>query len=275
MKTMKLHEVPGALLAVEYEAIHGAVGMPVLLLHANVADRRMWQGQWEGLAAARPVAGYDRRGFGESRTLKATPYSNVADLWDVMDSLGYGRAVLVGCSMGGRVAIDAALARPDRVSGLVLVSPGVSGAPAPRYGDSVKVLMDAISAAEAQGDLDAKNELQARLWLDGPLSPPERVGGEIRRLFLSMNGSALRAADTGPASEEPSAWEQLEAIKAPTLVMWGDLDLPHLQERCALVAQRIPGAQSCVLQGTAHLPALEAPQEFNLALGRYFESLLR
>lgn len=177
--------------------------------------------------------------------------------------------------MGGRVAIDAALARPDRVSGLVLVSPGVSGAPAPRFGDSVKALMDAISAATSQGDLDAKNELQARLWLDGPLSASERVGGEIRRLFLSMNGTALRAANPGPASEEPSAWEQLEAINAPTLVMWGDLDLPHLQERCALLAQRIPGAQSCVLQGTAHLPALEAPQEFNLALGRYFEGLPR
>lgn len=275
MKTMKLLEVPGALLAVEYEAIHGAVGMPVLLLHANVADRRMWQSQWEGLATAHPVVSYDRRGFGESRTLRSTPYSNVADLWDVMDSLGYDSAVLVGCSMGGRVAIDAALARPDRVSGLVLVSPGVSGAPAPRYGDSVKALVDAISAAAARGDLDAKNELQARLWLDGPLSPPGRVGGEIRRLFLSMNGTALRAANPGPASEEPSAWEQLEAIKAPTLVMWGDLDLPHLQERCALVAQRIPGAEGLVLQGTAHLPALEAPQAFNLALGRYFESLPR
>jgi pimeloyl-ACP methyl ester carboxylesterase len=275
MKTMKLLEVPGALLAVEYEAVHGAVGMPVLLLHANVADRRMWQGQWDWLATTHPVMSYDRRGFGESRTLSATPYSNVTDLWDVMDSLGYDRAVLVGCSMGGRVAIDAALARPDRVSGLVIVAPGVSGAPAPRPGDAVKALMDAISAAAAQGDLDTKIELQARLWLDGPLSPPERVGGEVRRLFLSMNGTALRAANPGPASEEPSAWEQLEAIKAPTLVMWGDLDLPHLQERCELVAQRVPGAQSFVLQGAAHLSPLEAPQAFNSALGRYFESLPR
>jgi pimeloyl-ACP methyl ester carboxylesterase len=272
MKTMKLVEVSGALLAVEYEANHGATGMPVLLLHANVADRRMWQGQWDWLATAHPVASYDRRGFGESRTLKETPYSNVDDLWAVMDSLGYGRAVLVGCSMGGRIAIDAALARPDRVSGLLVVAPGLSGAPAPRPGDSVKTLMDAISDAAARGDLDAKNELQARLWLDGPLSPPERVKGEARQLFFSMNGSALRAANPGPAVEESSAWEQLEAIKAPTLVMWGDLDLPHLQERCELVAQRIPGAKSFVLQGTAHLPALEAPQELNAAVGRFLET---
>lgn len=130
--------------------------------------------------------------------------------------------------------------------------------------------MDAINSAAAQGDLDRKNELQAHLWLDGPLSPPGRVGGETRQLFLSMNGAALRAPN--PAYEEPSAWEHLEAIHAPTLVMWGDLDLPSLQERCKLLAKRIPAAQSFVLSGTAHLPALEEPLEFNSALERYLET---
>lgn len=108
MKTMKLVEVSGALLATEHEANPGAVGIPVLFLHANVADRRMWRGQWDALTTTHPVISYDRRGFGESRTLWSTPYSNVTDLWDVMDSLGYDRAVLVGCSMGGRIAIGAA-----------------------------------------------------------------------------------------------------------------------------------------------------------------------
>jgi len=269
---MKLVEVEGALLAVEHEAHRGGMATPVLFLHANVADRRMWQGQWGGLAASHAVVSYDRRGFGASRTLGPVPHSHVADLWKVMDSLGCDQAVLVGCSMGGRVAIDAALARPDRVRGLVLVAPGISGAPAPQHCDSVRGLMDAISAAAARDDLDTQNELQARLWLDGPLSPPGRVRGEARQCFLSMNGTALRAARPGVASEEPSAWGLLEAIKAPTLVMWGDLDLPHLQERCKLLARRIPAAHGIVLPGTAHLPALEAPRQFNAALGRYLGS---
>lgn len=266
-------EVQGALLAVEHASNHGATGMPVLFLHANVADSRMWQGQWDLLATTHPVASYDRRGFGESRTLHPTQHSNVADLWAVMDALSYDQAVLVGCSLGGRVAIDAALARPERVGGLVLVAPGVSGAPAAHHGDPVNALMDAISAAAARGDLDAKNELQARLWLDGPLSPPHRVDGEARRLFLSMNGTALRAANPGGASEEPSAWERLEAIQAATLVLWGDLDLPHLQERSELLARRIPAAQGLMLTGTAHLPPLEAPRQFNPVLARYLQQL--
>jgi pimeloyl-ACP methyl ester carboxylesterase len=274
MTTRKHVEVQGALLAVEHGADPGAMGPPVLFLHANVADSRMWQGQWDSLAATHPLIRYDRRGFGESRTLFTAPHSHVADLWAVMDALGYERAVLVGCSMGGRVAIDAALACPDRVSGLVLSAPGVTGAPAAHHDDPAKTLMDAISAAAARGDLEAKNELQARLWLDGPLSAQGRVEGEARRLFLSMNGTALRATHPGEAFDEASAWERLEAIAAPTLVMWGDLDLPHLQERCKLLAQRIPAAQSAVLAGSAHLPALEAPWQFNALLGRYLESLL-
>ena len=280
MRTTKLVEVEGALLAVEHEANPGAGGTPVLFLHANVADRRMWRGQWDALATAtttpkHPVISYDRRGFGESRTLRPMPYSNVSDLWAVMDSFGYEQAILVGSSMGGRIAIDAALAQPDRVAGLVIVAPGVTGAPAPQHGDAVKALMDAINTATAQGDLEKKNELQAHAWLDGPLSPAGRVGGETRELFLSMNGTALRATNPGAATEEekePLAWENLEAIRTPTPVMWGELDMPYLQERCKVLAQRIPGAQSLVLSGTAHLPALEAPLEFNSVLGRYLQS---
>jgi pimeloyl-ACP methyl ester carboxylesterase len=272
MKTTKLIEVDGAMLAADVESNNAAGGVPILFLHANVADRRMWDGQWQYLATRHPVVSYDRRGFGESRTLKLTSYSNVSDLWAVMDRLELEQAVLVGCSMGGRIAIDAALARPDRVASLALVSPGVSGAPAPEHSEPVKALMDAIGLAASRGDLDTKNELQAQLWLDGPLSPPCRVQGEARRLFLAMNGTALRAESPGVASEEPSAWDRLESVKPRTLVMWGDLDLPHLQQRSQLLAQRIPQAQSVVLPDTAHLPALESPQQFQSALGRFLEN---
>jgi len=268
MKTTKLIEVEGAGLYVTFEPGRDAERVPILFLHANVADQRMWDGLWECLAMGHSLVSYDRRGFGQSRTVKPSPYSNLSDLWAVMNCLELERAVLVGCSMGGRLAIDAALARPDRVAGLVLVSPGVSGAPAPEHDAPVKALVDAISLASARGDIDAKNELQARLWLDGPLSPPCRVKGEERRLFLEMNGTALRAVSPGVASEALSAWDRLEEIQVKTLVMWGDLDLPHLQRRSQLVAQRM-SAKSVVLSGTAHLPSLECPHQFHEALAPF------
>lgn len=91
MSKLQWIEVPGASLAVEHQADDGASDMPVLFLHANVADRRMWHGQWSALTPAHPVASYDRRGFGDSRTLHPTPHSNVADLWALMDSLATTR----------------------------------------------------------------------------------------------------------------------------------------------------------------------------------------
>jgi pimeloyl-ACP methyl ester carboxylesterase len=59
----------------------------------------------------------------------------------------------------------------------------------------------------------------------------------------------------------------------PTLVLWGDLDLPHLQARCETLVDRIPGAQRMRLEGTAHLPSLEAPERFNPVLADFLAGL--
>lgn len=106
----------------------------------------------------------------------------------------------------------------------------------------------------------------AQFWLDGPESAPGRMSGAARALFLQMNGVALRAADPGPSLDEDSAWSRLESLRLPTPVLWGDRDVAHLQSRCELLVQRIPGAPRAVRGGTAHLPGLEAPQAFNRAL---------
>ncbi len=263
--------VEGAALSAEFAP--RATGTPLVFLHAGVADGRMWQPQWETIGAAHPLLRYDRRGFGQSRTLLSTPYSRCADLFAVLDAFGIRRAVLIGCSQGGRVALDAAIARPDRVAALVLVAPAVSGAPAVAPEGAVKHLSEAIAAAEQAGNLEAANQLEAQLWLDGPSAPRGRVSGPARELFLAMNAIALAAPDPGPAAEEPSAWVRLEQVGRPTLVLWGDLDLPHLQARCETLAQRIPGARRVVLGGTAHLPNLEAPAAFNAALADFLQTL--
>jgi pimeloyl-ACP methyl ester carboxylesterase len=94
--------------------------------------------------------------------LLATPHSRVADLWAVMDAAGLQRAVLVACSQGGLLAIDAALANPQRVQALVLVAPAVSGAPEGEPGGSLQALYDAMDGAAAD-DVHALNELEAHL----------------------------------------------------------------------------------------------------------------
>src|ERR1700730_1116102 len=104
-------------------------GFPVLFLHAGVADSRMWEPQAAGLAKHFDVIAPDRRGYGESE-LPAMSWSPVADVLALMDALGLRDAPhLVGCSIGGMLAIDFTLEHPERLSKLGLVGSRAGGDP--------------------------------------------------------------------------------------------------------------------------------------------------
>ncbi len=259
--------VSGALLAVEFHpGAPGQTALPLLMLHAGVADGRMYDAAFTAAAQQRPVLRIDRRGFGRTTVQRAEPHAWVADVVAVLDALNLPRVDVLGCSQGGRIAIDLALAHPHRVGALVLVAPAVTGAPVPALTGSTLARVTAIEAADAAGDLSEVNRLEAWLWLDGPDSAEGRVGGEARALFLAMNGIALRAASPGPVIDAPPAWPRLEAIEAPVCLIWGALDLPHLRARCESMAQRLPQVEACCMPGVAHLPSLEAPEPFNAVL---------
>ncbi len=82
--------------------------------------------------------------------------------------------------------------------------------------------------------------------------------GEVRELFLEMNGRALRAPDPGAEAETEDAWPRLGEIAVPTLVLVGRLDAEEILAIAPQVAERIPGARLELLDGVAHVPHLEA-----------------
>jgi pimeloyl-ACP methyl ester carboxylesterase len=248
-------------------------GDVVVLLHAGVADKRMWTRQLQALAASHRAVAYDRRGFGATETADEH-YSHVRDLLAVLDANGARAAILVGCSQGGRIAIDTALAHPDRVRALVLVAPAISGeTESDSYPPPIQALVEALEHAEEAGDIDRINALEAHAWLDGPLAPEGRVSGSVRELFLAMNGAALRSEPLGTQIEPPPAIERLGQITQPTLLIWGDLDFPEVQQRCRQLAATLRDARACEIPGTAHLPNLERPLEFNRALQEFLAGL--
>ena len=115
--------VPGGALHV----VDDGAGRPVVLLHAGVADSRSWDGMVPFLLdAGLRVVRYDARGYGRSRT-DDVEFSNVEDLVAVLDHLGISRALLVGNSRGGLIAINAALDVPERVVGVVGVAAALGG----------------------------------------------------------------------------------------------------------------------------------------------------
>jgi len=113
--------------------------------------------------------------------------SHVEDLLAVLDEVTDGTAWLVGSSAGGGVALDAAIAAPERVAGLVLLAPAISGAPEPELDADTARFDRLLDQAIEAGDLDEQNRLETWLWLDGPAQPEGRVSGPARSLLLDMN----------------------------------------------------------------------------------------
>jgi pimeloyl-ACP methyl ester carboxylesterase len=237
-------------------------GYPVVFLHAGVADSRMWDPQVAGLGKHFDVIAPDMRGYGKSE-LPATSWSPVADVLALMDALRIREAPhVVGCSIGGGVAIDFALVHPERVAKLVLVGAGVSGQP---YDDKYDELFAEVTAAEESKDLDVLNEAELKLWLVGPGRASSQIDQRLRDLFLDMNGIALKSdfASAPTKKVDPPAYGRLAELKAPTLVIVGDEDLSEIRDTADLLVSKIPNARKAVIHNAAHLPNLEHPEEFN------------
>lgn len=254
-----------ALLAVE---VVGA-GDPVIFLHAAICDRRMWRAQMAAVGATHQAIAYDRRGFGETRA-ETEDHSAVADLLAVMDAVADGKAVtLVGCSQGGRIALDMALLHPARVRRLALIAPTVPGAPEAAYPPGVQAQMAALKQAEVSGDLDQVNAMKARLFLDGPREAEGRVGGAARQLFLDMHGTAIRSTPAGASLDALDTFGRLAEITVPALVMWGSFDFPHIQERSRRVSTLISDGVGQEVSGAAHLPSLDQPEAISRLLADF------
>jgi 3-oxoadipate enol-lactonase len=259
-------EINGALIHYRREG----AGFPILMLHAGIADSRMWQPQTDEFARHFDVIRPDARGFGESE-LPPRRWSPVEDAIALMDELTLKPAHVMGCSMGGALAIDLALDHPARVSKLVLVGAAVGGA---NFGKKYPEIFAEVRAADEAKDFEALNEAEARLFLDGPRRPRGHVGGELRELFLDMNGRTMHNDfDSAPMDElDPPAIGRLHEISAPTLVVVGDEDIPPVLDNIDLLMDSIKGARKAVIHDAAHLPNLEHPEEFNRIVLDFLQS---
>lgn len=237
-------------------------GQSVVFLHANIADRRMWDTQWQPFADQYHVVRYDRIGFGDASDAQGTA-AHRSDLATLLAHLDIDKAWLVGCSGGADLALDFALAHPDKVAGLVLTSGTASGFE--MQGAPPDGIMDMIGALQ-QGDLEKAAELQVRVIGVGTQREPEQAGSDFQRQLRHM---ALNALQKGaPAAEEaeplnPPAVGRLSEVRVPTLVIVGALDHSELHRAGDLIANGIANAQRVTIPDTGHFPNMEKPNEFN------------
>lgn len=252
-----------------YYEMTGA-GQPLVFIHAGIADRRMWNPQYELFARNYKVLRYDRRGYGKT-AMPVGDFSHRQDLFELLNYLNIEKAHLVGCSYGGRILLEFALEHVDRVGKLVIVG----GAPAGfDYKSAPPRQSEALEAALQAGDLERASELEVQIWVDGALRTPEEVAPEIRALVHDMNLIALRneTQELGNDLSVDNTAQRLTELNTPALIIWGDLDRPRVCAAGEFMAQQIPGAQSYIMSNTAHVPNMEKPAEFNQVVLNFLAS---
>jgi 3-oxoadipate enol-lactonase len=243
-------------------------GEPLILIHGALLDRRVWDGQFELFGRWSRVIRLDNRNTGLSRGLPDS-FSYHEDINRLMEALGIQRARLVGLSLGGAIAVDFALAHPEKVSALVLVSSGLSGY---EFRDStLKVNQQKQAEAAARKDMNAYIEYFQRSWTDGPRRTPEQVNRDVRQKVRDMAKATLSKPepDNTVLPLEPPALGRLASIRVPTLFVLGDLDNASIQEISSLVLKGIPGSRKVVIKGAGHMVNMEKQEEFNEVVGEF------
>lgn len=247
-------------------------GQPFVMIHAGVADSRQWNYEFAHFSKRYRVLRYDLRGYGRSEPV-AGEFSHLQDLTALLDYLHIDQPlILMGCSMGGGLAMDFALTYPSKVKALIMVDAGPSGleldVPTPAKFEEAEKAYNA-------GDLDLVAEVETQIWFDGMGRTPEQVNQEMRQLAYEMNRRALTldAKQLGkriPDAPVPAA-ERFSELSLPVLIIVGAYDTPYMQAAADHMLEKVPSARKVVIEDAAHLPNMDQPAEFQRVVTTFLE----
>lgn len=240
-----------------------------MFVHAGIADHRQWNREFERYAPRALVVRYDRRGFGRSPPAKAE-YDDTEDLAALIRHIGPEPAVVVGCSNGGRMAIDLAMEHPDLVRSLLLVAAGISGFDADlapegkedyeRDGTRMKPIYDAWKAGRHEEALEGMRQY----WC----SATTGANLELVRDMLRDNAEEIFTDVSANFSAPPKvpAVKRLDTLRARSIVLQGDRDEPTMIHIGRWLGHHLPGTRYVPVAGADHLINLSKPAMFDATL---------
>lgn len=267
-KQSGMAEVNGAKL---YYEVAGE-GQPFLLVHAGIANSQMWDGQFDVFARNYKVVRFDMRGYGRSAPV-ADDYQRHEDIRALLDYLGIESAILMGCSMGGGACMNFALEYPERADALIMVGSAPIGFSYEEWAPSP--IDEQMEAAFEKGDLERVGELAMQIFIDGRGRMSDQVDPVLRKKVYDMYMIALRneGLQGRDVPLESPAIGRVGQLSLPVLVISGDLDEEYIVKATGFMKSSIAGAQTVVMPGTAHLPNMEFPVEFNAHVQAFLEGL--
>ena len=242
----------------------GARGVPILFLHGLGCGARMWVGQLSGFANDNRAIAIDFPGHGKSAARVPCDENFLVELAvRLLDHLGIARAVLVGLSMGGGVALATAIAHPVRVLGVLAADAG-SGSDDPKAAAAQAIEIAAFTRAAG---IDGFAERMGNSPVAGSYARQgARARRHLRALLHDNDAAGIAAVIEGVQAARPTMYQRaLEKITAPTTILVGELDHGCLAPS-RHAAATIPGAELVILSAIGHMSALEAPRAFNDAL---------
>jgi pimeloyl-ACP methyl ester carboxylesterase len=234
-------------------------GEPVVLIHGLGSDLRVWDAQFPVFAQHNRVLRYDIRGHGKSALPTSEPYAHADDLKALLDHCDMSRAHVIGQSIGGEIAINFALAYPERVQSLVLVDSTISGF---QWSDDWNASWLPVFAAASTKGKEGILELALRHPLFASAMENPAVAPRLTQILSEYSAWHFLNADPVQHPERP-AIQRLDQIRMPTLIIVGEHDLPDFHAIAAILQQHIPIATRLDVAGVGHVVPMEAPERLN------------
>lgn len=234
----------------------GTGSVPVLFVHAFPLDRRMWRPQLEAFGGRAIVP--DLRGFGGSPAAEGSIDDYADDLIEVLDARGVERAVVVGLSMGGYIALALVRRHGSRVAALLLADTKAGA-----DNDEARAGRQAnIKRARDEGVVAVFDAMRPKVF--APHSQQAHVD-ELRAIAATQTPSGVVAA-LAMMRDRPDATRELGRIQMPTTVVVGTHDVVTPPSEAEIMAHAIPGAKRVSIENSGHFSNLEGAAEFNRAL---------
>lgn len=247
-------------------------GDALVFCHGGYQDLHMWATQETYFSKSYKVVLIDMPGHGQTTGVDTSVL--VADvIRSVMDTLQIRKATLIGLSMGAACATDFALDYPDRVSGLIVVSPGLSGWPLVMKMDTLsKQLFDRIIGIQKGGDHVSFAKDFVSVWCIGPYRKPSEVDTKVRSYVYQTTADNHTPDNGWPVFDTNYAARRIKDITCPVLIIRGNKDIPFIKQVTDYYKQQLPKATLITITNVAHMLNMEKPAAFNGVVERWLRA---
>lgn len=252
-------------------------GIPILFIHGSNSILQTWEPLVAALGDRYRLISLDLHGHGLTGPNGKGAYSadtNIAAATAVLDQVGVEKAFWVGNSMGGWTSWRAGLAVPDRILGLVLID--ASGAQVREKGEPY---LGARLAQSTLGQLLLPHitpKSLVRSSLEGNFAQPERLTDELVMRYwelLRFPGNRQASVDRRKTPREPEKWQEIDQLKMPVLLLWGEQDKVIPVSHAYAFRAAIEGSKLITYADAGHLPMEETPAPVARDIAAWIESV--